>query len=193
MKLLLASQIKHELSIKALLDFLGEDVENELVYIPTASNAEIGFEKWKEGGTFKAISNVFKNIKILELEFTKTEECIETIKNAKMIFMAGGMPVYLMYWLKLRKIDQIIVDKVKSNELKYIGSSAGSLVCCKSLNVASILDNDPFSKIVPGLGLLDFEICPHYDESIEKEIQSIENEFNIDVKRLRDGEVIILN
>jgi dipeptidase E len=75
----------------------------------------------------------------------------------------------------MKKMRQTGLEDILPKILKksiYVGSSAGSMVWSKSLEIAQwYLDGpEPNASEVPGMGLIDFQIYPHYDESRLEEI-----------------------
>lgn len=69
-------------------------------------------------------------------------------------------------------------DYLKNNFLKkntfYVGTSAGSMVCSHSIDAAEWYIGEPEPGVTEfeGLGLIDFQIYPHYNEANLAEIQA---------------------
>lgn len=186
-KLFLASQAKHPKSIEKLKKFVGEDYNNKsVVYIPTASNGE-SYGIWKEGGSLKAAKKTFKNLTLVELESTSTNQIIKLLENSDIIWMAGGYSGYLLYWLRRLELDKHLPNILDQGVI-YIGSSAGSMVCSKTHYSSELFLDEPGTSIMPGLGLIDFEIYPHYQED---QYEEIEKKWTTgDLCLLKDGEVV---
>lgn len=188
MNLFLASQSKHPKTLKAIKKFIVDKIDGKVVYIPTAANAEEGFGKWKTGSTFNTFKNLFTNLEVLELEFTTNEDVAKKINSTDILFVGGGLPVYLNYWIYLRGLNKLLPQRLKEGML-YIGSSAGAMVCGPSFKIAALTEIDSFSDLIPGLGLVDYEIIPHFKD----EYTEIIEKSGIDVKYngLKDGEHIV--
>jgi peptidase E len=73
--------------------------------------------------------------------------------------------------------------------MKLIGTSAGAMVCCKTLKSATYFDRDPFADVAPGLGYVDYEIWPHYKEEHTNVIR--EQYKGVEIKPLKDGEFVL--
>ncbi len=69
-----------------------------------------------------------------------------------------------------------------------IGDCAGAMVCSKTLKVASNVIPEPMAEVAYGLGLIDFEIWPHYD----KKYEDIKKELGVEVKVMVDGDFLII-
>ena len=108
MKLFLASRFNNPLTIKKLDDFLGGIKGKKIAYIPTAANGEEGWEYWKtkEGGSWQLVNTLGAEVKAVVLEEFGNESVVNELKGQDVIFFAGGMPGYLMYWIKRCGIDK---------------------------------------------------------------------------------------
>jgi dipeptidase E len=188
MSLFLASTVKHPDVIKAMKEYVGGFEGKNMVYIPTAAHVQEGFGVYKSGGTYTLMNSLGSNLQILELECVEEGKAKEMIEKADILFMAGGYPVYLSYWLHRRNLKDFIKERVKGGML-YIGTSAGAMVCSKTLTSATYFDKDPFADVAPGLGYINYEIWPHYEDE-HKDV--IETDYkDVKIKPLRDGEYIV--
>ncbi len=172
MKLFLASEAKHPESLKKFKKFVKRDLKGmKAVYIPTAANGKY-YGSWKGGESVKIAQSLGMDLKIVQLEDSCYSDITAPLCEADIIWMAGGMSGYLLYWIKRTKLDKILPD-ILNNGTIYIGSSAGSLICAKTQNIAEwyIGEAEPGASLIPGLGLIDFEIYPHYEEKDYDEIK----------------------
>ena len=172
MKLFLASQAKHPESIKKLKEFIGGDFKGKkIAYIPTAANGE-GYGSWKKGESIQVAKNLGADLKTVELEDVYHGDILAPIKKAEILWMAGGQSGYLLYWLRRSELDKILPDLLGKG-LVYVGSSAGSMVCAKTQSLSDwYLDEpEPGASLLPGLGLINFEIYPHYEDELLPEIK----------------------
>lgn len=101
--------------------------------------------------------------KLVELDLRKPESLKDFIENAEIngIFVAGGNSFYLLEIMK----QSGFFDYLKNNIEKYlyIGSSAGSVVCCQDIELIRYLDRplkEPKFDYI-GLGLIKTLILPH--------------------------------
>ncbi|NCN58768.1 hypothetical protein COW99_04390 [Candidatus Roizmanbacteria bacterium CG22_combo_CG10-13_8_21_14_all_38_20] len=189
MKLFLASTAKHPDSIKKLKEFAGDLSSKHITYIPTAANGEF-WGSWKTSESITVAKSISKSLEILELENYHKVDVASKLKQADLIWMAGGMPGYLLYWLRRLELNKLI-PKLISKGVIYVGSSAGSMVCSQTQYTSELFLDDPEigASIFPGLGLIDFEIYPHYREEQLEQIK-----FHWKAGRrlylLKDGEAI---
>jgi dipeptidase E len=189
MKLFLAAEAKHPDSIEKLKEFVGKDFSNlKLVYIPTAANGEV-YGCWKNGESIRAAQSLEANIRVVELEDVNYRDVLAEIKGADILWMAGGMVGYLSYWIQRTKLNELIPDMLSAGTI-YVGSSAGSMICAKTLSVAEwfIGEPEPGASLLPGLGLVDFEIYPHFEDELLPEIKK--NWKGNTLHLLKNGEVI---
>ncbi len=173
MKLFLASEAKHPESVKKLSEFVGGFEGKSIAYIPTAANGEQGWESWKNGGSWKLINTLNAKITLVELEKYRTTNVVEVLQGNDIIWVSGGMPGYLMYWLKSTGLDKSLRSILDQGSI-YVGSSAGAMVTGNNLDVATwgFVDNDLGAEHMAGLGLVDFDIYPHYEDSLYEQIKS---------------------
>lgn len=190
MKLFLCSQAKNPKSIERLKKFDTGISNRKCLYIPTAANGEM-WGLWKDGDSLKVAKSLIKNIQILELEYYNKYDINKICSNIDVIWIAGGMVGYLIYWLKRTGFDEKIKELTNRNTL-YIGSSAGCWLCSKNQNVAEwfIGEEELNASSYKGLGLIDFEIYPHYEDKLYQKIKSHWKKGDGKLYLLKDGEVI---
>ena len=138
MQIFLTSQAKDPNVKQPMIDYVNGFDGKSLIYIPTATHAEQGFGLYQDGGTFKTIKNLSPDLEILELEFVTNQEAQDAIQSADILFMAGGFPVYLSYWLHRRKLRNLIYNRINDG-MYYIFTNAGAMVCSKSLRSVNYL------------------------------------------------------
>lgn len=196
MKLFLASEVKNGETIKKIEEYVGGFKGKKIAYIPTAANGE-GWQSWRDGESWKLAQNLGAKISLVQLEDYVGKEkrlerdVIKELKGKNIIWFAGGFCGYLMYWIRRFEIDKHIKSILEEGTL-YLGSSAGSIAAGPDLKVSEMYlgDNEYGAAAIPGMGLVDFTIYPHFrDELFEK----IKKQYK--GKRmylLKDGEEIIV-
>ncbi|HKB88275.1 MAG TPA: Type 1 glutamine amidotransferase-like domain-containing protein [Patescibacteria group bacterium] len=191
MKLFLASEVKNPESIKKLEEYIGGFEGKSIAYIPTAANGESGWESWKESGSWKLLQTLPVKVKLVQLEEYRSDSVIKEIVGKDIVWFAGGMAGYLMYWVRRCRLDQNLKDVLDKGTL-YVGSSAGSMVAGQSLEIASwsFIDEERGSEYIKPLGLVDFDIYPHYEESLYEKIKK--NYKGNKLYLLKNGEEIIV-
>ena len=190
MKLFLASEAKNPVSLEKLKIYCKGFKGKTIVYVPTAANGEF-YGSWKGGESIKVVQSLGAEVRIVELEDIKFKDVLKDIKGADILWMAGGMAGYLLYWIRRVKLDTLLPQMFKRGVL-YIGSSAGSMICSKTQYSSEwfIGDTEPGASLLPGLGLIDFEIYPHYDETVLPEIKKLHKRGSLYL--LKDGEAIVV-
>lgn len=189
MKLFLASYIRHPKSIKRLEKFVSGFEGKTVAYIPTAANGENGWESWKKGGSWELIQKIGAKVNLILLENYRNKSVIEEIQGKDIVWFAGGVPGYLMYWIRRCYIDKHIRGILDEGTI-FVGSSAGAMIAGKSLAPASwsFVDEERGVEKIKPLRLVDFDIFPHYEE---KYLEKIKDKYpGNKMYLLKDGENI---
>jgi dipeptidase E len=173
MKLFLASESKNPKTIEDLRKFVEGFEGKSIVYIPTAANGE-GWGSWKTGGSIKAVKSLGANLKIVELEKNPEADFKQLIGQPDILWMAGGYTGYLLYWIYRTQLDKYL-PKILNEGTVYVGSSAGSMITAPTQLIGPhyITEKEPGSDLFPGLGLIDFEIYPHYEDHLKPQIEEL--------------------
>lgn len=190
MKLFLASEAKHPDTIKKLEEFVCGFKGKSIAYIPTAANGE-KWESWKNGGSWNLVNTLDVKLEKILLEDYGNGGVLERIIDKDIVWFAGGMVGYLLYWMKRCSLDKNL-PKILEKTI-YVGSSAGSMVLCKnSTDIATwgFVDNELGANEIKPLGLVDFDIYPHYEESLLPQIKG--NYKGNKLYLLKNGEEIIV-
>jgi len=192
MKLFLCAEAKNEESIEKLKAFDTNISEKNCLYIPTASNGGF-YGSWKGGDSIKVARSLFKNLTIFELEDYFLVDVDKLCENIDVVWMAGGMSGYLLYWLRRIQFDKKLT-RLLNNDILYIGSSAGSMICSKTQNSSEwfIGEEEPGASLLPVLGYIDFEIYPHYEEDLFSKIEEKWKVGDGQLYLLKNGEVIVV-
>ena len=96
-----------------------------------------------------------------------------------------------MYWLRRTRLDKHLKEVLGQGTL-YVGSSAGSMITAKDLNITEWYsgENEYGASVIPGLGLVDFDIYPHYEDSLYEQVK--EKYMGKKLYLLKNGEEIIV-
>ena len=99
------------------------------------------------------------------------------------------MSGYLLYCIRRVELDKALQEFLAKGMI-YVGSSAGSMICAKTQSLADwyIGETEPGASLIPGLGLIDFEIYPHYEDNLYDEINKRWTKDKLFL--LKNGEVI---
>ena len=110
--------------------------------------------------------------------------------------IAGGDTFYLMDKINKSRVQNVIKEYIANGGI-YIGSSAGSIICCPTIEGAAEFDDPdlaPDLKNFDGLGIFNNIIIPHahkekYFERIKRATESLEKK-GFHVYPLTDDEVL---
>lgn len=190
MKLFLASEGKNPESLEKLNKFLGKLLAKcRIAYIVTAANGEMGYGSWRGSETIQIVKKLGAEITVIELENYMFENVLEKIRGNDVIWFAGGQPGYLLYWIRRVGLDKELPRLLKSG-MVYVGSSAGSMIAGPTLFAAENFpgDQELGASIIPGLGFIDFEIFPHFENEQLPAIKKFWRKGKLCL--LKDGEAI---
>jgi dipeptidase E len=165
MKLFLCSHTLYSNLIKDFENFLGEKINTISVsFVTTAANPEK--EKSWMYRDMKFVNKLFKNVEIFDIEKMSLKEMKSEFKSREILWINGGNTSYLMKKVRKSGLENILPEIL--SKTIYVGSSAGSMIWSKSLEIAEWYPggSEPNASQVSGMGLLDFQIFPHYDESM---------------------------
>ena len=167
MKLLLTSAgITNKSIANALFDLVGKKPEEtSLVFVPTASNVEVGDKEWLIDDLINLKKLNFKSIDIADISAVSKEIWLSKIENADVLFFEGGNEYHLMGWIIKSGLKEMLPELLKTRV--YVGSSAGSMVLSKDLALeiyGNLYEEDlSIAKNMDGLNFVDFYFMPHLD------------------------------
>ena len=123
---------------KSIISLLPKTI-NELsaVIITTASS------EWKELNKHAVLAKQkmenmgFNKVDFLDIEFDDPSK----LKNYNLIYINGGNPFYLLYYLKKSGADKIISNLVNQG-IVVIGISAGAVVLGPNINIVDYFDRN---------------------------------------------------
>jgi peptidase E len=165
---------RQPLSLEKLKEVVGGFEGKRIAYIPTAANGEHGWECWKHsGGMWEKVNNLGADVTLVVLENYGNNSVLKLLEGQDIIWFAGGMAGYLMYWLKRCGIDKELPKILKNKNIWLVGSSCGAMVMGKTLEIAEwpLTDAEIGGSDFKPLGLVDFDIFPHYEDRMFEEIK----------------------
>lgn len=135
----------------------------------------------------------------IDLKNKNKHELQKVLSKVDIILVAGGDTFYLMEKIKESGADQAIKDFVRKGGI-YIGSSAGAIVCCPTIEGAEEFDNPnlaPNLKSFDGMSLFNNVIIPHthkqkYFERVKRATKKLENK-GYKVHPLTDDDVLFFD
>lgn len=146
-----------------------------------------------------ALINMGMSVIDVDLKATRNKELEKALSNVDVILVAGGNTFYLLDQVKKSGFD-VIVKKLIDKGVIYIGSSAGSILCCPTIEGAKRFDSltdAPDLTDYTGLNLVDFIIIPHaHKERYKERIQQTTDEMQAkgyNVKTFTDDQAISID
>lgn len=135
----------------------------------------------------------------LDLKNKTEEEINKPLAMADILLVAGGDTFYLMEKLKESGADRAIKNFISRGGI-YIGSSAGSIVCCPTIEGAEKFDNPnlaPNLENFNGMGVFDEVVIPHtqkekYFERIKETTEKLTSR-GFRVYHLTDDDVLFFD
>lgn len=199
MKLLLTSSGLSNPSIaKALFDLVGKKPEDtSLVFIPTASNVEIGNKDWFINDLNNLYKQNFKSISIADISAVPQNIWLPQIEEADVIFFEGGNTYYLLEWVNKSGLADLLPELLKTKV--YVGVSAGSMITSPNLDIkiSQTLYNEDMEKEndASALAYVDFYFLPHLNSDYfikvrEENIKKIANVLQKKVYALDDNSAL---
>ena len=111
----------------------------------------------------------------------------------------GGNVFTLLHNLRKSGLDKIINNISRTEHFVISGFSAGAIVLTPDVRIAGLKWNFGSDKNIVkikdtrGLGLVDFEILPHYDDKDAAGLKNYSRRYNVEVKPLRNDEFLVVD
>lgn len=202
MKLLLTSGGLTNKSISsALFDLVGKKPEDtSLVFIPTASNIEMGDKDWLINDLINIRNQNFKSVAVTDISAVEESIWRPQMEEADVLFFGGGNTYHLMRWINKSGLVKILPELLKTKV--YVGLSAGSMVTGPDLALRMsqiIYGEDLEEEFMDGLNFVDFYLLPHlhspyFPERQEENAQKLSKEILRKIYFLDDQSAIkVLN
>lgn len=143
--------------------------ELNLAFITTAAEIEEGEHEWVNEERNKLIEVGFKIDEFTISGMTK-EIILSKLVDKQIIYFCGGNTFYLLDQVIKTGCDKIIREKIKQGII-YIGSSAGSMIVGKRIDLVSEIDDRSKAPDLKSMGLeiIDLAILPHWGGEVFKE------------------------
>jgi len=175
MKLLLTSGgLTNDSIANALFELVGKKPENtKVVFIPTASNVEVGDKNWFINDLVDLQKRGFEEIDITDISAVEENVWRPKLERADVLFFEGGNTYHLMEWINKSGLVNILQELLKTKV--YVGVSAGSMVTNKnlSLKISQIVYGEDLDKKeeMKGLHFVDFYFLPHLNSEYFKNLR----------------------
>ena len=147
------------------LKYLHDEIKNlfsgckKILFVPYARPSGISHLEYTE----KA-KNVFKILNLEIIDYTN-EDLRESLEKCDGIFVGGGNTFLLLNKLYQYNLIDILKNKINSG-IPYLGTSAGSNICGMTIGTTNDMPIIHV-KSLEALGIIDFNINPHYLDPID--------------------------
>jgi len=175
------------------LIFPNQISEKRLAYLPVnGSQCPLKYQQeWQEyaqqyGANFEFINDIKKD--------SRGED--QRLLSCNILVISGGNTFELLHNLRQSGLDQAIKQFAQQEEFVLAGFSAGAIVLTPSIKICRQPGFDPnligLSDLT-GLGLVNFEIWPHYQDHQQSLLESYRQQTQYEVEIIKDGEWRIIN
>ncbi len=113
-------------------------------------------------------------IKILDLEKTTKAKALDTLNSCDIIMIHGGYVSRIINAIDNLGIRNELLELINTGK-PYIGFSSGSMVASTTTTVAETYPGEPDPDLagLKPLGLVNFEIFPHFQDSMLEEVTKL--------------------
>lgn len=146
----------------------------------------------------------FENMGIAQVDLFDFEiNHPKALKQYHVIYLNGGNPFQLLYWIKKSGGFEIL-QELADRDTIFVGASAGAMVLGKNIEIAYFFApelNLLKLKNFNALGITEEQLFPHYEredlfidskgKTIEQRIEEFETLNKSKITRLRDDEFIL--
>lgn len=123
-----------------------------------------------------------------------SEKLFAKLKTHDVIWVNGGNTLFLLYWVKKSGFDHVIKKLLDEGKV-YVGVSAGSMLACPTVEVATWKDIDDPTVVqlddFNALDLVDFFIFVHYEEKWKALVEEKKHELSSNLVVLSDDQAVL--
>ena len=147
------------------LEYLHDEIKNlfsgckKILFVPCARPSGMSHLEYTE-----KVKNVFKILNLEIIDYTN-EDLRESLEKCDGIFAGGGNTFLLLNKLYQYSLIDILKNKINSG-IPYLGTSAGSNICGMTIGTTNDIPI-VHVKSLEALGIIDFNINPHYLDPID--------------------------
>ena len=147
------------------LEYLHDEIKNlfsgckKILFVPYARPSGISHLEYTE-----KVKVVFKILNLEIIDYTN-EDLRESLEKCDGIFIGGGNTFLLLDKLYQYSLIDILKNKIDSG-IPYLGTSAGTNICGITIGTTNDMPI-VHVKSLEALGIIDFNINPHYLDPID--------------------------
>lgn len=147
-------------------------------------------EKWQEiaennRASFNWINNTTSN---------QSEK--QKLLSSNILILAGGNTFTFLNNLRQSGLNKTIEEFTQKDNFVLAGFSAGALVLTPSIEICNLPNYDKNLielKDLTGLGIVNFEVFPHYSKEWSKFLNNYRKQTENEVKEIANEEYIVIN
>ena len=193
MKTLLLASSGSFVTTKAL-DMFSEPLNKmKMAWITTASKGVDDLSYLKKHR--QKMDELGFNYQEIDIEGKNKEELEEMLKDKEVIHVEGGNTFYLLKCVRESGFDKVVKDLIDKG-IPYIGTSAGSYICCPTIEMATWKHKDEYDRYgiidYTGLNLVPFLMFVHYVSEYREILKEKISETKYPVKILNDDQAIFV-
>ena len=147
------------------LEYLHDEIKNlfsgckKILFVPYARPSGISHQEYTQ-----KVKNAFKILNLEIIDYTN-EDLRESLEKCDGIFAGGGNTFLLLNKLYQYSLIDILKNKINYG-IPYLGTSAGSNICGMTIGTTNDMPI-VHVKSLEALGIIDFNINPHYLDPID--------------------------
>ena len=126
----------------------------------------------------KRLFDYFQSLGAMTVDFAEYSDTLEEVTRkvecSDLIYLSGGLASVLVERLKNRSVDRLL----REYDGVVVGRSAGALALGKKC-VVTKNRRKPTTRLISGLGLVDFSVKAHYKPSKDGELKRLSKEEKI--------------
>jgi dipeptidase E len=151
-----------------LPELLGQaPAQTPVAYVPTAADVLRPDDAPYLLEEPRALADMGFPVSVLPLAGASREAVAAALSRARLVFVTGGNPFYLLHHARLAGFTQLVPPLVRSAALTYVGLSAGAHLATPDLLPAvspQSRDKAPGLATTKAMGLVPFSVLAHHGD-----------------------------